>query len=599
MICPHDDCGNNISEREAERGYCPKCKRVILKLDQEQVEVPALQLIDFTEYEPIFENTHSHLPAFDLINTELGLQGKEYYPVIKAWNYRIESLKQATIRLPIGKEWTDNRIHVLCVGGAGTGKGILKNALRLSCNSVECSGARTNLEQLIGKFDKKGNELPGYFKKKNLDVDEAHTLVTEEDKNLAGVMREFRIAMDTYGLNTVDKKNVDAKHFLTYTPETRFGFYIHDTILPPVFFDLGTARRLFAFELKPNQVEEDAAIKGLLEENFTNQLKEYINEQVFPSTLQGFSKEGIEELIFWIKIWNKFCLLNPNQRIRILGRRMFFSGKSYFMRLSTILGIVRNESLITRQTVKQACFDCVQFLLSTLQVYGNKSVLTLSRDIWKTSDQKEAMFLEWLHYQGALSEETSQTTISECQDKIGDIFGINERQSRSVYARLKKAGYVQDSKSRHDSRAWLGFNPNLNEFVSFKDQELPNLEDALLRVKWELEVESGESGMVHRHIPLREPNILSSSFSLCNNNEKPSAHCLSNHSTTDLVTEIITADTKEAKISEESLGKVCEGCHFAQGIEQFDYFGHEKWLCVDCLMRAKKYLAERDLDRNE
>ena len=85
-------------------------------------------------------------------------------------------------------------------------KVFLKNALRLHADSVECSGARTNLEQLIGKYDKKGIELEGYFKKKNLDVDEAHTLVIEEDKNLGGIMREFRIAMDTYGNNRVDKK---------------------------------------------------------------------------------------------------------------------------------------------------------------------------------------------------------------------------------------------------------------------------------------------------------------------------------------------------------------------------------------------------------
>ena len=81
---------------------------------------------------------------------------------------------------------------------------------------------------------------------------------------------------------------------------------------------------MFAFELKPTQVGEDAAIMGFLTENNTNKLREYINSDVFPATFKGFSPDAVKELIFWIKVWNKFCLLNPNQRVRILGRRMFF-----------------------------------------------------------------------------------------------------------------------------------------------------------------------------------------------------------------------------------------------------------------------------------
>lgn len=560
---------------------CPYCGETVMfqgketfKVEPEEKdinEVPNLALVDFSEYEPVFENTHSHLPAFDLINKELGLEGKEYYVVVKAWNYRIESLKQPTIKCSIGKEWCDNRIHVLCIGGAGTGKGILKNALRLHSDSVECSGARTNLEQLIGKFDKKGNELPGYFKKKNLDVDEAHTLVTEEDKNLGGIMREFRIAMDVYGNNMVDKKNVDAKRFLSFYPETRFGFYIHDTILPPVFFDLGTSRRLFAFELKPTQVGEDSAIKGLLTENYTHTLKEYVNLEGNGGILKGFTQEAVKELIFWIKVWNKFCLLNPNQRVRILGRRMFFSGKLYFMRMSMILGIVRNEQEISAATVKQACFDCIHFLLNTIQVYSNKSVLTLSRDIWKTSDQKEAMFLEWLNYQGALSRETSGVSIADCQDMIGDIFGVNNRQAISVYSRLRKAGYVIDYKGQHDSKAWLGFNPNLEEFVDFGDRVDVNLKDVLLRAKWELEqpevLEVQATYKVLHYIDAQPtPPTTTSSLEIitskvgCNSNNSDSVS-LQNNSNGSVGSSIHFLEKKDYELLDGDLGVGrCTGC---------------------------------------
>jgi hypothetical protein len=481
-------------------------------------DVPTLDLISFQEYDDIFENTHKHLPGYKLIDAELGLEGKEYYPIKKIMNYRIESIKQKTITISVGKEWTDNRLHVLFFGGAGTGKGILKSAIRLNKDAVECSGARTNLEQLIGKIDKKQNEIEGYFRKECLDVDECHTLITEEDRNLAGVMREFRIAMDTFGRNTVDKKNVDAERFLSYNPTTRFGFYSHDTILPPVFFDLGTARRLFAFELKPVEVNEDAAINSLLLENKTEELREYINRKDWNTSSKGFSKEAIQELIYWIKAWNKFCLLNTNQRIRILGKRMFFSGKQYFMRLTTILSLMRNEPQVTMPTTKQACFDCFQFLLKTIELYGNKSVITLSRDIWKTSDINEAMLFEWLHYKGALSKEESTIMIKDVQEQIQDIFGVtSDRQAKSIYKKLKKNGYIHDYKGQHDSVAWLGFYPNVEDFVKFEDNTPLDLRLFLEKEREKLSemTEVNSWGGISHSV---QPNISSSFYNNTQNN---------------------------------------------------------------------------------
>ena len=581
MICPHCTKETSTKYFKDGAGQCEHCKRVIeyeieLFENKDEDDVPTLDLIDFTEYDNIFENTHKHLYSFDLVDAELGLEGKEYYPIKKIMTYRTESLRQKAVSISVGKEWTDNRIHVLFFGGAGTGKGNLKSVIRLQKNSVECSGARTNLEQLIGKIDKKQNEIPGYFRQDSLDVDECHTLIIEEDRNLAGVMREFRIAMDTYGRNMVDKKNVDAERFLSYYPETRFGFYSHDTILPPVFFDLGTARRLFAFELKPIDVDEDAAINSLLQENKTQELKEYINQKDWNASSKGFSKEGITELIRWIKAWNRFCLLNKNQRIRILGKRMFFSGKQYFMRLSTILSIMRNEPMVTNVTVKQACFDCFQFLLKTIEIYGNKSVLTLSRDIWKTSDMNEAMLFEWLHYKGALSKEDSNVMISEVQNQIQDIFGVtSERQAKSIYKRLKKNGFIHDYKGQHTSCTWLGFIPHIEEFVNFKDKTPLDLREFLENEKKELSemTEVNSWGGVSHSV---QPNI-SSSF--CSNIEliMPPAPITSNTSgekwaPIDGVLPVMPCvkcrENKEAVAKREGPGGiwlfVCESCYEAE-----------------------------------
>jgi hypothetical protein len=574
----------NYKEHTYEKAL--KTVETELAKNKDTNDVPTLDLIDFNEYDEIFEGTHQHLESYKLIETELGLEGKEYYPIKKIMVYRIESLRQKTLSVPIGKEWTDNRLHVLFFGGAGTGKGNIKNIIRLNRNAVECSGARTNLEQLIGKIDKKQNEIPGYFRQDSLDVDECHTLIIEEDRNLAGIMREFRIAMDTYGKNTVDKKNVDAERFLSYNPETRFGFYSHDTILPPVFFDLGTARRLFAFELKPIEVDEDAAIKSLLLENQTDKMREYINRKDWSTSTKGFTPEGIQELIYWIKAWNKFCLLNTNQRIRILGKRMFFSGKQYFMRLSTILSLARNEPAVTDVTVKQACFDCFQFLLKTIEIYGNKSVLTLSRDIWKTSDVQEAMLFEWLHYKGAVSKNESVVMIKDVQEQIQDIFGVtSDRQAKCIYKRLKKNGFIHDYKGQHVSVCWLGFHPNVDEFVVFKDKTPLDLKVFLENEKKKLsEVTEVNSwgGLSHSV----QPNISSSFYDNTQNNTN-------NFDKIELIMPPTphTSNTSELKknnftmIDGELPSKICSECRKdgpVVAIRQGEYF------CEGCFEKLSK-----------
>lgn len=126
-------------------------------------------------------------------------------------------------------------------------------------------------------------------------------------------------------------------------------------------FRLRNFKKNVCVRIKTNPSWRRCSHNGFLTENNTNKLREYINSDVFPATFKGFSPDAVKELIFWIKVWNKFCLLNPNQRVRILGRRMFFSGKSYFMRMCMILGIMRNETEIQVDTVKQACFDCIHF----------------------------------------------------------------------------------------------------------------------------------------------------------------------------------------------------------------------------------------------
>lgn len=440
----------------------------------EQKDVPTLELINFDEYKKLFENTHSHLISFNLVKEELALIGEDYYAPTKALAYMIESLRQPTIQFWVGTEPFDNRMHLLFIGGAGTGKGMAKKVIRNCNNSVECAGARTNLEQLIGKKIKTRSgeeELKGYFGYKALIIDESQKLIQEVDDQQGAIMREIRLAMDIYGYNKSEKKLVDT-HLLSYCPETRFTLMVHDIVFPPLFFDTGTFRRMFAFELRPQKVKANDLIANLTRVRVEKEITEYLNQKdVFcPNTIH-FSEEAIHEIVEDYIEFIRFLCCNPNQRVRAFGKNLAFAGKVYFFRLAAILGLSKNEVSITRETARQASLDAIHFLLNTIQVYGNKSNPTLSRDSWKTDSFEEAMLFEWIHYNKALSEVTTCLSIHDVQEKIGEYFGVMDRQAIKVYSAMKKKGLVLDYKGQHDSKCWLGFNPKLDDFVDFSGSE--------------------------------------------------------------------------------------------------------------------------------
>jgi hypothetical protein len=267
---------------------------------------------------------------------------------------------------------------------------------------------------------------------------------------------------------------------MSLTPETRFFFLSHPIKLPPRFFDLGTFRRMFMFEITDLSIDESAGWASLIAKPTEDKFKNYINTPIEQDGIT-FPPEAVEELIEWIRVWNHFALTNENQRIRAIAQKHFTSVKQLFIRLSAILAITRGEKTVSADTVSRACMDGVQFLLSTYQLYANESTINLSRDVWKSDDPKVASVFEWMWFNNALSEENTLLGISDVQEFIGDTFGLLEKQSRRVFRELVEAGLIGRSKGQHSSKAWLTFRPQLDEVELKLDKDCEGLEPFLKR----------------------------------------------------------------------------------------------------------------------
>jgi hypothetical protein len=513
MICPN--CENQFDERVLGKdgGFCPNCKRIILIDEKDEVElkeVPSNPIVDFSEYDTIFKDTHKHLPAFELIDTELGLQGENYYPLKKEIAYRVESIRQKATRYYIGGEVSDNRIHFLVMAGAGRGKGQIKKVLMKLDHydeeidniyekpmSFELPATRLNLEQLAGKLEiikkKEPDEVgfnqltgkkiilkkvekiteekenPGILSYRQIIADECADLICETKESYEAIMLDVRKSMDTFGDNKLDKRQVDNKNQLRYPIPSRWCFLSHITVLPARYFDRGTYRRVTAFHIVAPQISEDAAYNIFYRESKEDKLREYINTESFEIENLQFNIEAIDELTLWIRTWNRFVINHPNRKIRAIGQRCFVSVRHYFLKHISVLAITNGAATVTPEIVKQACFDTVQFLLQTFSCYANDSNVNLSRDIWGTEDPRKAEVLEWMFYNQALNEESS-LSIEQVQEKIVDSFGLSDRTARGIFAEMLRDSLIVSKKGRDYSKCWLAFTPKAEGIVLVADK---------------------------------------------------------------------------------------------------------------------------------
>jgi hypothetical protein len=295
-----------ITRKKIEEYILPKYKDKPNPLQpKEIVDVPAKDRISFEKELSVFENTHKHLPGYKIVNSALGLQGKEYYSIKKYLNYFVESLRQPTISFHVGTEPFDNRTHFATMIDPGHGKGKIKGVIKNRKDSAEINGSRTHIEQLIGKKIKQGRgknqveiENYGYFGSKALVMDESQTLLCEDQHHLSAIMVEIRKACDPFGYNVTEKKQVDNMEALKYPPETRFSFLTHPVPLPALFFDLGTYRRMFCFQIKKNEpISKKQANANFFAVNRESVLKEYINTPGFAVKKLDFDIEQIEQVL--------------------------------------------------------------------------------------------------------------------------------------------------------------------------------------------------------------------------------------------------------------------------------------------------------------
>ncbi len=437
--------------------------------------------LDFDLLYDLLKDT-KHLELFDAMNISLGLDGDAYLPAKKGLYYFENSIKQDTTVVKINQKVRfDNRSHLLVFGEASAGKSTIKSHVKNICNSEiyhEISGL-SHEKQLIGtqvqkgKGDKKETEvIPGIMSYKVVVNDETQDLLNEKNEMYAHAQRTKRLAMDTYGENEFNDKNVktEKENRLKYCSESRVLDLAHPKKLTSPFFDNGGFRRYpLITSLNP---DKELKLNDITDFKFDLENTKINMKEVFEEFYKKNRKtpEFTENTLNIISLYHKallfYLLKHKNQNAFRFGLLTRYSLRNMFCKNVLILSISKNESKVENQTTLDACYDTLLFILESIKTIDGLGNMGISSDVWGGVCENDAQALEYLFRKGCVGNGQSSVSIRKFWTILSHLYGCKITQARAHFYRLKREGFIDSRKDgQYDSLVWLKFQPkeiNLN-----------------------------------------------------------------------------------------------------------------------------------------
>ncbi len=451
-------------------------KTVDVEEEESQIELTqSKECLSFDLFTKNLEQT-GHLDNYDAFDYDLGLDGENYKSFKKAVWYYHNSLKQPTRAYKINNRTRiDNRVHLLGIAPASSGKTSVKNQIKRISNkneTIELTGVSHD-QQLIGKVvhegkgeDKISRPVYGIMHYKGVLNDEAQDMLNEKTEIYAKSQRIKRLAMDAYGQNEISKKLVgdDKDEVLSYySPSSVFDF-AHPKKLDSPFFDTGSFRRYSVFNISYDQTIslKDVTVFNL-ENVQTNKpdyikiLNEFYNSDRFDVT---FNQETLNIISHYHKCLLVYLLKHKNQNAFRYGLLTRYSLRDTLSKFVFVLAIAKNEQQPSLQTTIAACCDGLLFVLKSIESINQLGDMGISSDVWGGLGENDAQALEYLFRKGAVSSDASSVSIKKFWTILGNLYGCKNTQSRAHFYRLKRDGFVDSRKvGQYESVVWLKFIP--------------------------------------------------------------------------------------------------------------------------------------------
>jgi len=446
--------------------------------------------------EQVFNYSTNHLAEYDALLKLTRLYGENYTIYIKALWYQTHSMIAREKLFEIGDLIEDCRLHLNFVLEAGCGKQELINTRRRISKKLNlryCAPTTWHPEQFIGKLklqkktkkdpNPKPIEARGFFDEEEIDLDEAHRLLSSSKDLVIETRENLRKATNRFGSNTVEKKQVDylPDMWIRYDPICNISIFLQPRGIEEDIVADGTLRRFLTLYKDVNT--------GICEEDFTSRLKgrgenecyldaycthlQKARKVVLENELE-FKQEAVEMLRTL-----HLELLKQGVSWSTKGRHytmiMKWSLQNLLAELAVLQAISRYKPIVEEIDVKLAYLDLCEFFASTLDYVETfvEGSLESGKD-WGGAVGKDQDCLRWLYEQGARSFDESKTSIDEYRKAVGEIFNVGDDMAEKHYRRHVTSGWV-DSKQlfQNNTRVWLLSGPT--EMSFFSQPSKPNM----------------------------------------------------------------------------------------------------------------------------
>jgi hypothetical protein len=415
-----------------------------------------------------------HLIGFEELANATALYGDEYKLLFKVLWYNLLSYRLRTSKLLVGRLKPDGRISGLFVINSGRGKGEIKRVIKeyIKFFSGNCREPTSlHAEQLVGKSiylkrEKTHEERRGYLNSDFLIIDEAYNLLSSKELHYSEARKYLRTALDSYPHNTISKQltELGEDYALEYEPICPVNLF-----LQPLTFDNdtlvleGDIRRFIVAYVYMGDKDKTEALKRRIFDSYNDE-----------DSILKFCKKINELDVFEVFQMSKDAKIKfAELSIALVSRGETYSRKicnflesiaftiqNNLLKFSAVQAYQHGRANIEIEDVELAFMDLFEIMEHTYEFIESKILGSLDYgNGWKGARFKDQEALKWLYDKGAISEENSNVSIKDYEDKLMELFNVKERRAIEYKNKHESREWIISKKAPGFSKLWLNFSP--------------------------------------------------------------------------------------------------------------------------------------------
>lgn len=301
-------------------------------------------------------------------------------------------------------------------------------------------------------------------------IDESFNLLSSKELHYSEARKYIRTALDPYPHNEVSKKGVDVKkeHAINYKPKCPITLFVQPLRFENDILVLeGDIRRFLPVYVFMGDNDKTTALKRRVFDSYNDEdsITDFKNEVSALDHIESFSM-GSDVKIRFAEL--SILLIERGEsysaKINNFMEMFAFTLQNNFLKFSAIQAFQHRRSIIEVEDVELAYVDLFEVMEHCYQYIEYKIPGNLDYgDGWQGARLKDQEALQWLHEMNATSEQDTNASVKDYEDKLKEIFNVGTRQAQKYKNKHESQGWIKSKTGQKNgvgfSKIWLCFDP--------------------------------------------------------------------------------------------------------------------------------------------